>query len=79
LGANSATSPGTTLQIPQSGNPFPGERALKAHPATYTVQAGDTVYSIACQYGDVDPNNIILANGLNGSGDITAGQTLQIP
>lgn len=79
LGANSPTSPGTVLQIPQSGNPFPGQRALKDHPTTYTVQAGDTVNSIACQYGDVDPDNIILANGLSGSGNINAGQTLQIP
>jgi hypothetical protein len=57
---------GTVLTIPQSGA-FPGNRAL-AHPATYTVASADeTVYSIACKYGDVDPNAIATANGISAS------------
>jgi len=28
---------GLTLTIPQSGHPFPAPRALRPHPATYTV------------------------------------------
>jgi LysM repeat protein len=79
LGANTATSAGLTLQIPQSGNPFPGERSLKAHPTTYTVRAGDTVNSIACQFGDVDPDSIAIANSLGDNRRVEAGQTLQIP
>jgi LysM repeat protein len=65
-------TPGTVLRIPQSGNIFPGSRALKAHPASYTVQSGDTIYSIACKFGDIDPANI-PANSL------TTGTTIQIP
>lgn len=79
LGPNSATSAGLTLKIPTSGNTFPGDRALKAHPTTYTVRAGDTVYSIACQFGDVDPNAILAVNGLGEAKELAAGQTLQIP
>lgn len=72
-------SPGTTLQIPQTGS-WPGDtRTLKPHPTTHTVTAGETVYSIACEYGDVTPEAIIAVNQLEEPYDLTAGQTLQIP
>lgn len=69
---------GTVLTIPQSGS-FPGNRALTAHPATHTVSSGETIYSIACKYGDVDPNAIASANGISVSATLTVGQQLQIP
>lgn len=71
--------PGLELKIPQSGKTFPGERALIPHPATYTVQANDTIYSIACAYGDVDPMMIAYANGLTPPYTLTVGQVLNIP
>lgn len=71
---------GTVLTIPQSAGGFPGNRALRAHPATYTVASGDeTVYSVACLYGDVDPNSIASTNGISASSKLTVGQTLNIP
>jgi LysM repeat protein len=70
---------GTTLKIPQTGHPFPGERSLKAHPTTYTVQGGENIYEIACSFGSVSPDMIALANGLKQPFTLTAGQTLQIP
>jgi len=70
---------GTVLKIPQSGA-FPGDRALVAHPANYIVASGDeTMNSIACKYGDVDPAAIASANSLSVSAKLTAGQTLKIP
>lgn len=76
--ANSLST-GTVLTIPQSGS-FPGNRALVSHPATYTVASADeTVYSIACKYGDVDPNAIASANNISVSAKLTVGQQLQIP
>ena len=72
-------SAGTVLRIPQSGEGFPGARALLSHPDTYTVRQGDSIYSIACAYGDVDPNDIIAANGLQAPYRLTVGQTLHIP
>lgn len=69
---------GTTLKIPTSGS-FPGTRALKSHPTTYTVLTGETIYQIACRFGDVDPNVILAANGLTAGTVLTAGQVLQIP
>jgi len=78
---NSQVAAGTTLQIPQSGNwdPAHGSRSLKQHPTTYSVQPGDTVYSIACAFGDVSPEAIIAVNGLQSPYTLTAGQSLQIP
>jgi len=69
-----------TLDIPTTGNPFPGERALRSHPDTYTVaDASITLYGIACIYGDVDPAAIAQANNLQLSTTLTIGQTLNIP
>lgn len=70
--------PGYVLKIPTSGS-WPGDRALKAHPTTYTVQSGDTIYTIACGFGDADPNTIYAANGMAAGTALTVGQVLQIP
>jgi LysM repeat protein len=81
-GLSSATRyypPGTTLTIPQTGKPFPGNRSLRAHPTTYTAGAGDTIYSVACFFGDVDPNAIAAANNLVPPYRLTPGQGLNIP
>lgn len=79
LSDSQVLQPGLVLKIPQSGNTFPGTRALKAHPATYTVGLNDTVYSIACLYGDVDPMAIAANNGLATPYTLKVGQTLNIP
>lgn len=84
LRASGLTSPdiyyaGLKLIIPQNG-PFPGQRSLRAHPASYTVaSSNETVYSVACLYGDADPNAIASANGISASSNLTIGQVLQIP
>jgi LysM repeat protein len=71
--------PGLTLTIPQSGA-FPGSRMLTSHPVTYSVPSSDeTVYSIACKFGDIDPATIASANSISISAKLTAGQQLQIP
>jgi hypothetical protein len=68
-----------TLRIPQSGNPFPGNRSLFPHPTSYTVRPGDTVYSVACIFGDVQPDGIVAVNGLTKPYKLTAGSTINIP
>ncbi len=76
--ANSLSA-GTVLKIPQSGA-FPGSRALASHPTTYTVVSSDeTIYGVACKFGDIDPATIASANGISASASLTAGQQLQIP
>mgnify|MGYP003574312764 FL=1 len=79
LALNSKVRTGVTLKIPQTGNPFSGVRALRSHPTTYTVKAGDTIYTVACYYGSVSPDAIVQANNLTSPYALTAGQTLQIP
>jgi len=79
LNLNSHPAAGTVLHIPQTGVWSSGARALIPHPTTYTVNAGDTIYTIACAFGDVDPNAIIIANALKSPYTLTSGQTLNIP
>ena len=79
LTMNSRPAVGTTLKIPATGTWNSGARALKTHPATYTVKSGDTIYTIACDFGDVDPNAIVVANALAAPYTLQAGQVLQIP
>ncbi|MGE5465232.1 MAG: LysM peptidoglycan-binding domain-containing protein [Syntrophothermus sp.] len=72
--------PGLVLKIPQTGSPFPGDRMLQNHPTTYVVaSSNETLSSIACKFGDVDPNSIASANGLSAGAALTAGQSLSIP
>jgi LysM repeat protein len=69
---------GQVLQIPQTGNPFDGTRALHDHPTTYKIQSGDTLNTIACYFGDVSPDLISLQNDLH-STDLPVGEVLIIP
>jgi LysM repeat protein/preprotein translocase subunit YajC len=70
---------GTNLKIPKDPRSFPGQRALINHPVEHTVQSGQTIYSIACLYGDVYPEAIIAVNELTAPYALTPGQVLIIP
>ena len=72
--------PGMVLLIPQTGNPFIGDRALHPHPSTYTVSSTeDSIYKVACYYGNLDPTQIIAANSLISPYTLHINQTLTIP
>lgn len=79
LYAGSMLHIGDVLLIPQTGSWPGGDRQILAHPDTWNVTPGETVYEIACAYGDVWPEHIIQANGLSEPYDISGMQTLQIP
>jgi len=79
LSISSFVYEGMTLKIPQTGGKFPDGRALKTHPATYTVVASDTIYSVACKFGDVEPWAIAMANNLAAPYKLTAGSVINIP
>jgi len=82
LSLESKPDVGYVLKIPQTGE-WPesrfGRRSIRAHPADHTVVAGETLNTIACLYGDVDPSGIVEANNLSEPYKITAGMTLHIP
>ena len=71
--------PGDVILLPPNGRSYLGNRALQYHPADYTVVYGDTLYSIACLFGDVDPRSIAAANDLDIDQVLTPGTVLQIP
>ncbi|HUV28470.1 MAG TPA: LysM peptidoglycan-binding domain-containing protein [Anaerolineales bacterium] len=79
LTGSSVVPVGLKLNIPQTGNTFFGQRALLSHPTNYTVAGGDTIYTVACKYGDVDPNAIAQANNLSSPYALSAGQVIHIP
>ncbi len=79
LSTSSVVRGGTVLKIPQTGNKFPGERSLQAHPTVYVVKGGENIYEIACNFGNVSPDQIALANGLREPWTLTSGQSLDIP
>lgn len=73
-------NPGQVLNIPQGSGVFPADRALHAHPASYTVPSADTtLYAVACYFGDLSPEQIAAYNGIAVSSRLTTGQTLNIP
>lgn len=80
LNNSSITYVGQTLTIPKNAGAFDaGPRELRSHPDKYTVRGGDTVYSIACLYGSVDPRAIEDHNGLSGAYTLQVGDVLSIP
>jgi len=69
--------PGRVLTIP--GSPMPGPTATPGPaPTTYTVQSGDTIYSIGRKFGRT-PAAIINANNLANPNFLFPGQVLRIP
>ena len=81
LTMDSRPANGAVLKIPSTGTwsvASYGARALHTH-ADYKVVSGDTVYTIACYFGDVSPEGILAANSLKAAGDIKTGTTLKIP
>ena len=71
---------GAVVKMPDSGHPWSsGPRALLNHPTQYTVKSGDTLYSIACLFGDVSPEAIIAVNKLSEPVLLQAGTIIDIP
>lgn len=75
---------GDTVVFPRSPKEWSlldgyGRRTLIIHPASYTIQDGDTLFSIACQYGDVRPEDIAIQNKLVLGEPLPVGSTIVIP
>jgi hypothetical protein len=82
LSLESKPDVGFVLKIPQTGE-WPesrfGHRYIRIHPAVHTVAAGETLNTISCLYGDVDPSDIVSENNLAEPYKISAGMDLRIP
>ena len=80
LTTDSVLAAGTKVNMPDTGHPWSsGPRALLNHPTQYTVKSGDTLYSIACLFGDVSPEAIIAVNKLSETVTLQAGTIIDIP
>lgn len=80
LTTDSKLATGAVLKIPATNHRWSsGARVLMQHPTSYTVRSGDTLYQIACAYGDVSPEAIIVVNNLTEPYTLSAGQVLNIP
>ena len=89
LAQNGLASPddaaaGTEIVLPESPDGWKltdgyGRRMLILHPATYTTEAGDNLFSIACKYGDVRPEDLAVKNTLVLGEPLSAGLQISIP
>lgn len=70
---------GQGIIIPKNPLPYRGRRALYPHPVSYRVRPGDTIFRIACLFGDVDPLYLAQVNGLTAPYRLKVGQILNIP
>jgi hypothetical protein len=82
LSLESKPDVGFVLKIPQSGE-WPesrfGHRYIREHPVMHQVAEGETMNTIACKYGDIDPGDILEANELPDDFVPYAGKMLRIP
>ncbi len=71
---------GQKIDIPQNSK-WPGERStgLWPRPDIWTVGPDETVYLVACVYGDVWPEEIIQLNNIQDPNDLSGYTELQIP
>lgn len=74
----SAISVGQQIQIPGNGSSTGGTQAPAPQTSAYTVQAGDTLYSIAQRF-DTSTQQLILLNNLENPSALSVGQQIAVP
>jgi len=82
LGGGGQYVPGLVLKIPQNNNTWPKSepRSLLKRPVeSYKVANGETIYTIACKFGDIDPLTIAEANDLVAPYRLKINQVIRIP
>lgn len=75
---------GDTVLLPRNPSPWSlmdgyGPQRLILHPTTYITKDGDTLFSIACSFGDVLPEDIAKQNQLVLGEPLQVGLSILIP
>lgn len=75
---------GDTVLLPRNPSPWSltdgyGAQRLILHPTTYITKDGDTLFSIACSFGDVLPEEIAKQNQLVLGEPLPVGLSILIP
>lgn len=80
LAGASTPGPATVEPLTTSQVPLPTAKpgGSAGRPASYTVQSGEFPYCIARRF-NVNPDDLLAANGLTGSSDLFPGTKLTIP
>lgn len=78
LDAGSVLQIGQTMQVPASGVLAPSVEVPQGPVQTYTVQAGDTISTIAAYFGS-DWQSIAALNQLSENSVLQIGQTVRVP
>ena len=76
-----AATPGPVTVEPATTSEAPlptAETGSSGRPSSYTLQAGEFPYCIARRF-NVNPDDLLSANGLTGSSSVDPGMTLTIP
>ena len=84
LAAPSDAKTGDVLYLPRNPSGWSrldgyGGRILVLHPAVYVTNPGDNLFSIACSFGDVRPEDIAVKNKLVLGEPLQAGIEITIP
>jgi membrane-bound lytic murein transglycosylase D len=78
LAAGRAATLGTVPETEQAPPAAPDVVPSSEREVTYTVQFGDSPWTIAQMFG-ITPDELMAANGGNGAGALLPGQTITIP
>lgn len=79
-----AAGAGSVITLPKNAQQWKvtdgyGNVILQRHPAYYVVQSGDTMFSIACAFGNVRPEAIAEGNGMKLGEALQPGTQIYIP
>ncbi len=84
LSAPEEAGTGTVITLPNDAEPWSlvdgyGKRRLNPHPAVVNPRPDDSIFSLACTFGDVRPEDIAVANQLVLGEPIPSGMQVTIP
>lgn len=79
-----AAAAGSVITLPKNAQQWKstdgyGNVILQRHPAYYVVQSGDSMFSIACAFGNVRPEAIAEGNGMKLGEALQPGTQIYIP